>query len=161
MQVCLARIRGAAGLRGEVRIDCYAEDPQSLVRYESLADETGRSWRVRLVRSTRNGAIAQIEGVDDRDAALALRGTKLHVDRDRLPRAEEDEYYHVDLIGLEAFDAKDQRVGQVRAVHNFGAGDLLEIDCGNGAAGELVPFTRDAVLKVSADRVVLADSAAR
>ncbi len=161
MQVCLARIRGAVGLRGEVRIDCYAEDVKSLVDYGPLTDGSGRVWDIRSVRPASGGAIARIKGVDDRDAALALRGTLLHIDRGSLPQAEEDEHYHVDLIGLEAVDAEGRKVGRVRAVHNFGAGDMLEVDRGDGAAGELVPFTREAVPEVTVERVVLAEPMAR
>lgn len=144
-----------------MRIDCYAEDLKSLVDYGPLADGSGRVWDIRSVRPTSGGAIARIKGVDDRDAALALRGTLLHIDRGRLPQAAEDEHYHVDLIGLDAVDAEGRKVGQVRAVHNFGAGDMLEVDPGDGAAGELVPFTREAVKEVTAERVVLVDRVLR
>ena len=157
-RVLLGRIAGAHGVRGEVRIRSYTAVPASIASYGPLADKPGTREFKLLLRGTVRGdeLIARIEGVDDRNAAEALRGTELYVDRDRLPPIESDsEYYEVDLVGLEAFDPDGNALGIVARVTNYGAGPVLEVRAADGS--ELwLPFT-DAVVPtvdVAAGRLV-------
>ena len=157
-RVCLGVIAGAHGVRGQVRIKSFAEDPTNLTAYGPLTDEAGgRVFRITVTGQAKGVLLARIEGVKDRDEALALRGARLHVDRDALPAPDEDEYYHADLIGLRAEDHDGRPVGEVVEVHNFGAGDVLEI-ARPEAQPLLLPFTKAAVPEVdlAEGRVVVA-----
>jgi 16S rRNA processing protein RimM len=147
-RVCVGVISGAHGVRGEVKVKTFTADPAAVAAYGPVADESGaRLFELSLSRATKGGVIARVAGVGDRDAAQALKGTKLYVDRDVLPEPARDEFYHADLIGL-AVELRDGKaVGRVKAVHDFGAGDLLEIVLPDGRT-ELLPFTREAVPEV-------------
>ena len=159
-KILLARIGAAHGVRGEVRVKNFAEDPHSLKRYGPLSAGDGRLFHVERLRPAGDMLVVKFRGIDDRDAAEALNGIELYIDRDRLPAAEEDEFYHADLIGLAAFDASGQPLGTIVAVQNFGAGDILEVAPSRGQS-LLVPFTRAAVplVDVAAGRVVVAPPA--
>lgn len=141
-RVCVGAIAGAFGVRGEARIKSFCAEPSDIAGYSPLTAEDGRSFSVRITREVKGGFAARLSGVDTREQAEALRGTRLYAPRDRLPPLEDEEYYHADLIGLEVVDTGGAALGRVRAVHDFGAGDVLEI---TGAAGLMVPFTRAAV----------------
>jgi len=142
-RIVLGHIAAAHGVRGDVLLHTYTEAPEDIVAYGSLADETGtRTFALELVRVTSKGVIARIAGVTDRNAAEALKGIRLYVDRDRLPAPIDDEFYHADLIGLQALDADGTPIGDVIGVHNFGAGDILEVRLTGRKATEMVPFTR-------------------
>src|SRR5690606_15546561 len=131
-----------------------------IASYGALQDEQGaRSFEISVVRVTPKGVVARIAGVENRTAAEALRGTKLYIERDRLPPTEEEEeFYRSDLIGLTAFNPEGVRLGEVIAVHNFGAGDILEVRIETTRTTEMVPFTRAFVPEVdlSAGRIVIA-----
>ena len=155
--VCLGEITGAHGVRGEVRIRSFAARPADVAAYGALADETGaRTFELKVTGMARGAVLARIPGVADRNAAEALKGTRLYVDRDKLPEPEADEFYHADLVGLAAIRADGTPAGRIVAVRNFGAGDTLEIA---PASGETfyVPFTADAVpeIDVASGRVVV------
>jgi 16S rRNA processing protein RimM len=157
-RILLGRIAGAHGIRGEVIIHAYTEPPENIAAYGPLSDEAGaRTFRIESARATAKGVVARLAGVADRTAAEALKGIDLYVDRDRLPPAAEGEYYHADLIGLAAVDAKGQRIGEIVAVQNYGAGDLLEIRLTGTRQTELIPFTDASVpeVDVAAKRVVV------
>jgi 16S rRNA processing protein RimM len=143
----MGRIGAAHGIKGDVRIQSFTEDPLALTRYGPLAtNRPGLTITIATARGTTNMLVARIKGVDDRAAAERLNGVELYVDRDRLPPPEEDEdFYHVDLIGLRAQLTDGTTIGTVSAVPNFGAGDLLEVK--QPATGEtfLFPFTRAVV----------------
>jgi 16S rRNA processing protein RimM len=148
VRVCLGVIVGAHGVRGAVKIKTFTADPAAVAAYGPVADEAGaRSFELSLAGPTKGGVIARIAGVDDRDAALALKGTKLFVDRIVLPEPQEDEFYHADLIGLAVELADGGVVGRIKAVHDFGAGDLLEIALPGGGTA-MLPFTRETVPEV-------------
>ena len=117
------------GLKGEVRVKCLTAEPLALKDYGPLQDEAGgRAWRVLALRPIKDDmCAARLEGVDDRDAAHALTHTKLYALRANMPAPAEGEYFHADLIGLRAETRAGEPIGTVRAVHNFGAGDLLDI----------------------------------
>jgi 16S rRNA processing protein RimM len=154
--VCLGIVSAPHGVRGEVKIRSFTERPEDVVAYGELYDETGgRSFRAQRRGVVRGAVVARLEGVDDRDAAERLRGLRLHVPRDRLPPAADDEYYHADLIGLRAeLAAEDEGaaepLGTVCAVEDFGAGPVLEIAV-EGKPPVMVPFTREVVPVVDLD----------
>ena len=141
-KVCIAVITGAHGVRGQVRVKSFTEEPDGVLAYGPVTDGTGaRQFRLQRTGAARGQMLARIDGVTDRNAAEALRGVELYVDRDRLPPPEEEEFYYADLIGLKAVDAAGNEFGSVRAMQNFGAGDLIEIAVAGGRV-ELYPFTR-------------------
>lgn len=141
-RILLGEIVSAHGIKGEVVIRSYAAEPTAIMSYGPLRDETGqRKIEVVTARPGPKGLIARIADVGDRTAAEALRGTRLYVDRSRLPPAEEDSYYIADLVGLRVHDTSGNEIGRVAAVHNFGAGDLLELTLAGRKTTELVPFT--------------------
>lgn len=144
--ICLGVVIGAIGVRGEVRVKTFTESIEGLGAYGPLiAGSGGKSYGVRGLRSVKGGAGVRFDGVDDRDAALALKGTELCVPRTALTAVEDDEtFYHVDLIGLEVRDEAGSRVGSVKNVHDFGAGDLLEIAFDDGG-DELISFQAETV----------------
>ncbi len=156
-RVCVGVITGAHGVRGAVRVKSFTAEPGDITRYGPLEDESGeRHFRLRLVGSATGVQIAQLAGINDRNRAEALRGLRLYLPRDALPPPGEEEYYHADLIGLEAALADGTPVGHVRAVHDFGAGDTLEIERAEGPP-VMVPFTRAIVpiVDLAAGRLVL------
>lgn len=141
-KILMGHIAGAHGLRGEVLVKSYAQAPEDIGAYGPLTEEkTGRELEVKVLRVTPKGVVARIAGITDRNAAEALKGARLMVDRERLPEPEEDEYYHADLIGLHAVNAAGVAIGRVVGVPNFGAGDLLEIALAGSQKTVLVPFT--------------------
>ncbi|UOM35921.1 ribosome maturation factor RimM [Acuticoccus sp. I52.16.1] len=140
--ILMATIGAPHGVRGAVKLTVFAEDPLSLRRYNPFTTADGRSMKLTSVKPIGKAIVATIDGIDDRNAAETLRGTALHVARARLPRPDEDEFYHVDLIGLEARLEDGTPLGTVRGVFDFGAGDLLDI---LGDKPLLVPFTREVV----------------
>ena len=156
-RILLGRITGAHGIRGEVVVHSYAQVPEDVAAYGPLADKAGmRMFALKIVRVTPKGVIARIKGVADRNAAEALRGVELYIERERLPVAAEGEFYHADLIGLAAVDTEGKSLGEIVAVHNFGAGDLIEIRLSGSSKTELVPFTDEAVPEIDiADRRVV------
>ncbi len=150
-------ITGAHGVRGAVRVKSFTADPASIVAYGPLEDEEGaRRLALTLDGTVRGLLIARIPGIADRDAAERLKGTRLYLPRAALPPAGEEEYYHADLIGLAVALKDGTPFGRVRAVHDFGAGDSLEIEQPDGAV-VLVPFTEAAVpvVDLAAGRLVL------
>lgn len=155
--VCVAEVAAAHGVRGAIRLRCFTAIPEKVASYGPLLDERGREvLRVRIIGRWRAGVIVEVEGVRDRTEAEFLRGLRLYVPRERLPEPAEEEYYHVDLIGLEARDEAGGHLGRVVAVQDFGAGELLEIEVAPGRT-ILVPFTREAVpeVDVAGGRVVV------
>lgn len=154
-RICLGEVAGPHGLGGGVRVRSFAATPEDLGAYGPLADKHGRTLHVRSLRRAGGGLLVHFEGVDDRNAAEALRGTQLFVDRDRLPPPPPDEYYHADLVGLAAETTTGEPFGTVAAVRNYGAGDLLEVALPGGGA-ELIPFTGEFVptVDIAAGRVV-------
>jgi 16S rRNA processing protein RimM len=141
--VCVGAIAGAFGVKGEVRLKSFCSDPEAIAAYGPLSTEDGkRRFKVTLTRVIPNGFSARLTGITTKEEADALRGTSLYVNRDRLPGLGDDEFYHADLIGLTVFDTGGTAVGQVTAVHNHGAGDLLEVVRSGPKSAVLLPFTR-------------------
>jgi 16S rRNA processing protein RimM len=149
--VLLGEIGAAQGLKGEVRIRSYTEEPAGITAYGPLQDETGRKIEIESLRATPKALIARIKGVTTREAAEALGRTKLYVSRAMLPKRGEEEWYHADLVGLTAVGRDGAPLGEVVAIQNFGAGDLLELKPASGGATVLVPFTRDTVPEIDVE----------
>jgi 16S rRNA processing protein RimM len=150
-RIALAAVAGAHGVKGELRLKLFSESAESLSRHEKVF-VGGVERRLLFVRDGGKTAVARIEGVSDRSAAEALRGTLIEVDRISLPPLEEGEYYHADLIGLPVVDRQAKPVGAVAAVENYGAGDLLEIDVKGKRS--LIPF-RDGIADLEDGRIVI------
>jgi 16S rRNA processing protein RimM len=149
-KLLMGRIGAAHGIKGEVRIQSFTEDPLAIMDYGPLAtNRPGLTVEILDARTTTNVLVARLKGVPDRNAAEKLNGVELYVDRDLLPEIEdEDDYYHADLIGLDARLEDGSSLGEVIAVPNFGAGDMLELR--DAASGEtrFIPFTKAAVPEV-------------
>ena len=147
-RVCLGAITGPHGVRGLVKIKPFTEVPEDVAAYGAVEDEAGRRrFSLRLTGTAKGQVIASIEGVADRDAALALKGERLYVDRSALPDPEDGSFYHADLIGLEVVTVGGDRLGNVAAMHDFGAGDVLEIARSEGGS-VMLPFTEAVVPEV-------------
>jgi 16S rRNA processing protein RimM len=150
--ILVGRIAAAHGVRGLVKLQSFTGDPASIGRYGPLVDATGkRRFEVTVQHSVKGGVIARIAGVADRTAAEKLRGTELYMRRAALPEPAEGEFYHADLVGLAVELADGRPFGRVRAVENFGAGDLLAIDR-PGRSQVSLPFTDRAVPVVDLER---------
>jgi 16S rRNA processing protein RimM len=158
IRICVARIGAAHGTRGEVRLWPFTADPDAIGRYGPLETmEGGRSLEIETLRRAKDFFVARFKGIADRTAAERLRNVDLYVPRERLPAAGNDEFYHVDMIGLAAEDPAGTALGTVVAIHNFGAGDLLEIAPAAARDTILVPFTTETVpeVAIAAGRIVV------
>jgi 16S rRNA processing protein RimM len=145
-RICVGEIGAPHGVRGEVRLRSFTAEPAAIARYGPLETEDGRVLAIETMRPGKGCLVARFAGIRDRDAAEQLTNTKLYVPRDRLPEPEEaDEFYHADLIGLTAFDPQGKVLGTVVALHNFGAGDLIELRPAHGGATVLLPFNATVV----------------
>ncbi|QNN68576.1 16S rRNA processing protein RimM [Sphingomonas lutea] len=151
-RIALAAVAGAHGIKGEVRLKLFSDSAESLSRHKTLF-VGGEKRRLIAARDGGKAAIARFEGISDRSAAEALRGSLVEIDRDALPPLEDGEYYHADLIGLPAIDAGGKPVGTVAAVENYGAGDLLEIETAEGKRS-LIPF-RDGIADLKDGKIIL------
>jgi len=141
-RICVAQIGGAHGLRGEVKLKSFTADPMAVKTYGPLTTEDrSASFEIEALRPAKGHLVARFRGIDDRDAAERLANLRLFVPRERLPPPAADEYYHADLIGLCAVTADGTEIGTVAAVHDFGAGDILELQPNAGGTSIMVPFT--------------------
>ncbi len=156
-RVLLGEIGAAQGLKGEVRIRSYTQEPADLTAYGALEDEQGRLVELESLRVTPKALIARVRGVTTREGAQALTRTRLYVPRSRLPARQEDEWYHADLVGLAVVGKDGAALGTVVAVLNFGAGDLIEVRPAAGGESIIVPFTEDTVpeVDIAAGRLTL------
>ncbi len=140
-----------------MRVKTFTGDPLAIGDYGPLYDEQGKGFEILDIRPAKNVVVARFRGVNDRNAAEALNGVKLFIDRGQLPEElDDDEFYHADLIGLDAVDAEGNRYGRVTAVFDFGGGDLIELS-GAGRKQMLIPFTQGAVpeIDIEAGRIVV------
>ncbi len=145
MQICVARIGAAHGVRGAVKLWTFTEDPFAIKRYGPLFTKDGtRQFEVMSAREAKDFLVAQFKGITTRDEAERLNGLELYVPRGKLPATADDEFYHADLIGLAAVTTGGEPLGRVTAIHNFGAGDILEIAPAAGAT-MLLPFSNAVV----------------
>jgi 16S rRNA processing protein RimM len=140
-QICIARIGAAHGVRGAVKLWTFTEDPLAALHYGPLATKDGaRQFEVTHAREAKGHLVATLKGIATREDAERLNGIELYIAREKLPAAGEGEYYHADLIGLGAVTVANEPLGRVIAIHNFGAGDIIEIAPPQGAT-MLLPFT--------------------
>jgi 16S rRNA processing protein RimM len=151
-RIALAAVAGAQGIKGELRLKLFSDSVESLSRHQKLY-VGGAERRLLAIRDSGKTAVARFDGVADRSAAEALRGSLVEVDRSALPPLEEGEYYHADLPGLPALDREGSPVGVVVAVENYGAGDLLEIELPDGKRS-LIPF-KPGIADLEEGRIVL------
>jgi 16S rRNA processing protein RimM len=155
--ICVARIGAAHGVRGEVKLWIFTEDPLAVKRYGPLTTKDGtRQFEVTHAREAKSHLVATLKGIATREEAERLNGVELYIAREKLPATDKDEYYHADLIGLAAVTPADEPLGRVIAIHNFGAGDIIEIAPPHGAS-MLLPFTNAVVPTVDlvGERVVI------
>lgn len=155
--ICVARIGAAHGVRGEVRLWSFTEDPLAVLHYGPLRTKDGsRTYEVTRAREAKDHLVATLKGITDRNAAERLNGVELYVPREQLPETEDDEYYHADLIGLAAETTTGEPLGRVIAIHNFGAGDIIEIAPPAGST-LLLPFNNAVVptVDIAAGRVLI------
>jgi len=155
--VCVARIGAAHGVRGAVKLWTFTEEPRAVQSYGPLMTKDGaRQFEIASLREAKDHLVATFKGVATRNDAEKLNGIELYVPRERLPATDDGEYYHADLIGLAAVNAADEPVGRVIAIHNFGAGDIIEIAPTKGAT-MLLPFTNAVVptVDIAGGRVVI------
>lgn len=156
-RICVGAIAGAFGVAGEVRVKSFCTEPEAIASYGVLTSEDGtREFKLRLTRPVAGGLGARIAGIATKEAADALKGATLWALRSKLPALPDDEFYHADLIGLEVRDTGGVLMGRVQAVHNHGAGDVLEIASAAGAV-TLLPFTMAVVptVDLAAGRIVV------
>ena len=156
-RICVARIGGAHGVRGEVKLWPFTQDPMAVLHYGPLSTKDGaRQFEVARARVAKDHLVAALKGVATREDAERVNGIELYIARDRLPATEADEYYLADLIGLNAINAQGETIGKVLAIHNFGAGDIIEIAPAQGSS-LLLPFTNAVVptVDIKAGHVVV------
>jgi 16S rRNA processing protein RimM len=161
-RVCVARIGAAHGVRGEVRLWSFTADPAAVAGYGPFETADGRVVEIEALRPAKAFFVARLKGVADRGAAERLRNAELFVPRERLPAPEDaEEFYHADLIGLDVVDASGAPLGTVVAMHNFGAGDVVELRPADGGDTVMLPFTQDAVpeIDIAGGRIVVAAEA--
>ena len=156
--ILMGVVTRAHGIRGDVVVKWFGGDVEAVSSYEMFQDEQGtQEYRVSRARPLKGDTfVAHFAGVDSRTDAEAMRGTSLFVDRDLFPQIQGGEFYLVDLIGLKVIDADGQHVGNVLAVHDFGAGDIVEIAPADGTASVMVPFTHDFVPEVEIGQHIVA-----
>jgi 16S rRNA processing protein RimM len=144
-RVCLGVVTGAHGVRGLLRVKPFTRQPADVAAYGPVEDEAGaRRFALEVVGAQKGVVLVRVPGILDRDAAERLKGVRLHVPRAALPAPDEEEYYHADLLGLRVDLVDGSALGRIRAVHDFGAGDSLEVEKADGGT-VMVPFTRAAV----------------
>lgn len=154
--VVLGEIVRPHGVRGEVKLRSFTADPCAIGAYGALVTERGETVALKNVRAAHDHVIARIEGVTDRDAAERLKGRQLQVSRDALPDdLDEDEAYAADLVGLPVVDAAGATLGEIVALQNYGAGDLIEVSVPGRKMTVLLPYSEDVVLEEHGDRVVV------
>jgi 16S rRNA processing protein RimM len=147
-RICIARIGAAHGVRGAVKLWTFTEDPLAVQGYGPLVTKDGtRQFEIATAREAKGHLVATLTGVATREDAERLNGIELYVAREKLPATDEDEYYHADLIGLAAVTSANEPLGRVTAIHNFGAGDIIEIAPPQGPT-MLLPFTNAVVPSV-------------
>jgi 16S rRNA processing protein RimM len=161
-RICVARLGAAHGVRGDVKLWSFTADPAAVADYGPFETADGRVIEIETLRPGKDCFVVRLKGVADREAVERLRNAELFVPRDRLPAPDEaDEFYHADLIGLAVVDAAGAAFGSVVAVHNFGAGDLIEVRCPERPDTVMLPFTQAVVpvIDIAAGRIVVAPPA--
>ena len=140
-KICLGAIVGVHGIKGEVKVKCFSDNEKNLTRYGDVTNEAGdKSFSLKIVGHSKELLRVKVKGVDDRNTAETLVGTAFYVERDLLPELKEDEFYHTDLIGLDVKNSEGEKIGEVNALYNFGAGDIIELKLNNGSLLNIYGF---------------------
>jgi 16S rRNA processing protein RimM len=148
-RVCVAQVGAAHGLKGGVRLRSFTENPESFAQYGPLETEDGtRRLEIESLKPSKDGFIVKFEGITRREAAEPLCNVRLYVERDRLPAADDGEFYHADLIGLAAVTSSGEPLGEVIALHNFGAGDIIELKLASNGETAMLAFDEATVPEV-------------
>jgi 16S rRNA processing protein RimM len=158
-RICLGQIGAAHGTTGEVWLRSFTSEPEAITGYGALETEDGRVLTIESMRPAKDHFVARLSGVADRSAAEQLTNEKLYVPRDRLPpTGDADEFYHADLVGLSVVDPAGEVFGTVIGIHNFGAGDLIEVQDQNDRSTHMLPFDKATVpeIDLAAGRIVVA-----
>jgi 16S rRNA processing protein RimM len=158
-RICLGQIGAAHGTTGEVRLRSFTSEPEAITGYGPLETEDGRVLTIESMRPAKDHFVARLSGIADRDAAEQLTNERLYVPRERLPPTDDaDEFYHADLVGLAAVDPAGEVFGTVIAIHNFGAGDLIEVKDRDNRSTHMLPFDKATVpeIDLAAGRIVVA-----
>ncbi len=158
--LCIAVVTGAHGVHGNVLLKTFTEDPLAVLTYKQVTTKQGRTHKIKSARSHKGGdvVIARFFEVTTRTMAEEMKGTELYINRNDLPEPDEEEFYHADLIGLDIVNTQDEPIGKVQALHNFGAGDLLEIRLHDSRESVVIPFTKECVPEIKiAKKVVVAN----
>jgi 16S rRNA processing protein RimM len=158
-RICLGQIGAAHGTSGEVRLRSFTAEPEAITGYGALETEDGRVLTIESMRPAKDHFVARLSGIADREAAEQLTNERLYVRRDRLPpTGDADEFYHADLVGLAVADPAGKVFGTVIAIHNFGAGDLIEVQDRDNRSTHMLPFDKATVpeIDLAAGRIVVA-----
>lgn len=150
-RICIGVFAGAHGVRGDVRVKSFTEPPSNLTAYGAVSTKDGaEKFTLTLKNQIKTGVfLASAPEITDRETAEALKGVKLFIERAELPATKEDEFYIEDLIGMAARDETGRVIGRVKAVRNFGAGDILELAGAPGAnSAAMIAFTKRAVPQI-------------
>ena len=157
-RICVGQFGAPHGVRGEVRLRSFTADPDAIAAYGPLETEDGHVVQIESLRRAKDHFVARLAGVGDRNTAERLTNIKLYVLRERLPAPDHaDEFYHADLIGLAVVDRDGGKLGTVVAIHNFGAGDLIEVRPADGHTTQMLPFneTTVPVVDLAAGRLIV------
>src|SRR5262245_40610643 len=148
-RICVAQIGGPHGIRGEVKLKSFTADPMAVKDYAPLESEDGAAqFEIETLRAGKGHLVARLRGIADRSAAAQLTHLRLFVPRERLPAPSPEEFYHVDLIGLRVRTQDGTEIGSIVAVHDFGAGDILEVEIAESREHIMLPFTETFVPRV-------------
>ncbi len=155
--ICLGAFAGAHGVRGEVRVKTFTQDPMDLAAYGPVQTEDGaQHFEITAIKPDKLGARVRLAGITTREQAQSLKGTRIYIARTALPASDDDDdFYHADLLGLVALDAQGNAWGRVIGVHNFGAEDLLEIQPDDKSDTQFIPFTKEYVPEIRLDKNAL------
>jgi len=152
--ILLGVVGGAHGIKGEVRIKSFTEDPTDIKAYGPLFDAKGNKYTIRTARIQKNVVVVTINEIADRNGAELLNGTELFVDRSALPEDDEDEFYQSDIVGMAVESVDGVAIGTVIAFHDFGAGEVIEIKPERGSS-VMIPFSEAAVPDIDVERRVM------
>jgi len=146
-RVCIGKIVAAHGIRGEVKVNSFTKNPADLDKYGAVENkDANKIFNIKVVGISSANVRVRIKGVDDRNAAEALIGTELYINRAKLPQLGAEEYYHTDIVGLDVcLQAQENKIGKVVGFNNFGAGDIIEIKLNGQKETEMLPFTKSYV----------------
>ena len=147
-ELCLGVIIGPHGIKGAVRVKSFTEKPESIAEYGTLHDKYGNSFDLQLEGQSKGALIVSIKGMTTRTQAEVLKGTELFIKRKVLPQTDDEEYYHADLLGLNVYNRDGKKMGVVKAIHNFGAGDIVEVMIAETENTVLIPFNNNTVPEI-------------